>query len=134
MVREFRAETVDMKIYNNAKLLYMAVKQRTLKRSHASALEDKNDTIATVQRDSIETVDMESKFTKDVRVAMKNDNYNKKLAEDRKKKAYDMASHFQYLKDELEDSRDKVNYLQVEVVNIQGLKRYVVLRAGNLDR
>ena len=36
VVREFQAETVAMKLKNNAKLLDMAVKQRTLKRSHAS--------------------------------------------------------------------------------------------------
>ena len=45
-----------------------------------------------------------------------------------------MARHVQYLKDNLEDSRDKANCLQVEVVNLQGLKRHVELRAGHLDR
>ena len=73
-------------------------------------------------------------MTKDVRVATKNADSNEKSAEDRKKKAYDMARHVQYLKDEIEDSRDKSNCLQVEVVNIQGLKRSVELRSGNFDR
>ena len=45
-----------------------------------------------------------------------------------------MARHVQYLKDGLEDLRDKPNCLQVEVVNLQGLKRSVELIAGNLDR
>ena len=71
---------------------------------------------------------------KDVRVEIKNDNSNKKLAEDRNKKEYDMARHVQYLKDELEDSRDKANYLHVEVVDLQGLKWSVELREVNLDR
>ena len=64
---------------------------------------------------------------KDVRVALKNNNFNDKLADD-------MARHIQYLKDELEYSRDKANCLQVEVVNLQGLKWSVELRAGHLDR
>ena len=72
-------------------------------------------------------------MTKDVRVAMKNTKSKEKLAEDRKKKAYDMARHVQYLRDELDDSRYKANCLQVEVVNLQGLKRYFELRAVNLD-
>ena len=45
-----------------------------------------------------------------------------------------MARDVQYLEDELEDSIDKANCLQVEVVNIQGLKRSAELRAGNLYR
>ena len=73
-------------------------------------------------------------MTKDIRVAIKNANCNEKLYEERKKKAYDMARHVQYLKDGLEDLRDKPNCLQVEVVNLQGLKRSVELIAGNLDR
>ena len=79
----------------------MAVKQRTLKRSHASSLVDNNTTIATVKIASRETVERGDKFTKDVRVAMKNFNSNEKLSEDRKKKAYCMARHVQYIKDEL---------------------------------
>ena len=79
-------------------------------------------------------MDREAKLTKDVRVAMENANSNKKSAEERKKRAYDMARNIQYLKDEMEDSRDKSNCLQVEVVNIQGLKRSIELIAGNLDR
>ena len=134
VVREFQAETVAIKLDNNDKLLDMAIKQRTLKRSHASALVDKNVIIATVKRVSRETVEREDKLTKDVRVATKNANSNEKSAEDRKKKSYDMARHVQYLKDEIEDSRDKSNCLQVEVVNLQGLKRSVELRSGNLDR
>ena len=59
---------------------------------------------------------------KNVRVAMKDSNSNNRLAEDIKKKAYDMARHVQYLKDELKDSRDKLNCLQVEVINIHRLK------------
>ena len=45
-----------------------------------------------------------------------------------------MDRHFQYIKDDLEDSRDKANCLQVEVLNLQGLKRSVELRAGHLDK
>ena len=67
-------------------------------------------------------------------MAMKNAKYNKKLAEDRKKRSYDMARNVQYIKDELEDPRDKANYLQVEVVNLQGLKWYVEFRSGHFDR
>ena len=73
-------------------------------------------------------------MTNDVRVVMENANSNDKLVEDRKKKAYDMARYVQYFKHKLEDSRDKANCLQVEVVNLQGLKRSVEFRAGNLDR
>ena len=134
VVRGFQAERVYMKLKNNAKLLDVSVKQRTLKRSHVSALVDKNATIATVKRASRETVEREANLNKDVRVAMKNANSNERLAEDINKKAYDMSRHVQYLKDELEYSRDKVNCLQVEVVNIQGLKRPVELRSGHLDR
>ena len=123
-----------IKLEKNAKLLDMAVKHRTLKRSHASALVDNNVIISTVKRASRETVEREAKLTKDVRVAMKNANSNDKSSEDRKKKAYDMARNFQYLKDEMEDSRDKANCLQVEVVNHQGLQRSIELIAGNLDR
>ena len=79
-------------------------------------------------------MEREAKLTKDVMVAMKNANSNEKSAEYRKKKAYDMAIHVQYLKDEIGDSRDKENCLQVEVVNIQGSKRSVELIAGSLDR
>ena len=70
-------------------------------------------------------MDREAKLTKDVRVVTKNANSNEKSAEDRKKKAYDMDRHVQYLKYEMEDSRDKAKYLQVEVVNHQGLKRSI---------
>ena len=133
-MRKFQAETVAIKLENNDKLLDMAIKQRTLKRSHASALVDKNVIIATVKRVSRETVEREAKLTKDVRVAMKNTNSNEKSAEDRKKKAYDMARHVQYLKDDMEGSRDKSNCLQVKVVNLLGLKRSIELRSGNLDR
>ena len=45
-----------------------------------------------------------------------------------------MARHIHYLKDDLEDSRYNANFLQVEVVNLQGLKRSVWLKAGNLDK
>ena len=65
-----------MKIKNNAKLLDMAVKQRTLNISHASALLDKNATVVSVKRASRETVEREAKLTKDVRMAMKNANSN----------------------------------------------------------
>ena len=116
-----------MKLENNAKLLDMSVKQRTLKISHASALVDKNVTIATVKRVSRETVEKEGNSKKYVRVAIKNDKSNKKLAEDRKKKAYYMARHVHYIKDDLEDSRDKANCLQVE-------KWSVELRMVHLDR
>ena len=56
MVREFQAETVAMKIDNNAKLLDTSVNQRTLKISHDPELVDKNSTIATVEEASRETV------------------------------------------------------------------------------
>ena len=79
-------------------------------------------------------MEREAKLTNDVRVAMKNTNSNKKSAEDIKKKAYYMDRHVQYLKDEMEDSREKSNCLQVEVINLQGLKWSVELIAGNLDR
>ena len=46
-----------MKLKNNAKLLDMAVKQRNMKRSHASEIVDTNATIATVKRASKETVE-----------------------------------------------------------------------------
>ena len=95
---------------------------------------DKNVIIPIVKRVSRETVEREAKLTKDVRVAMKNTNSNEKSAEDRKKKAYDMARHVQYLKDDMESSRDKSNCIQVKVVNLQGLNRSVESRAGNLDR
>ena len=90
-MREFQAETLSMKLKNNAKLLDMAVKQRTLKRSYASALVDNNATIATMKSASRKTAERKSKLTKNVRVAMKNVNSIYKLAEDRKEKAYDMA-------------------------------------------
>ena len=64
---------------------------------------------------------------KDFRVAIKNSNSNEKLAEDIKKKEYEMARHVQYIKDEMDDSRDKANCLQVE-------KRYVELRISHPDR
>ena len=134
VLRESQAETVAMNLETNSKLLDMDVKQRNLKRSHASALLDKNATIATVKKASRETVEREANLKKDVRVAMKNANSNKKLAEDRNKKSYDMARHIQYLKDEPEDSRERVNCIQVEFVNLQGLKWSVELRSGNLDR
>ena len=79
---------------------------------------DKNTTIATVKRASIETLEREANLNKDIRVAMKNANSNEKLAEDKNNKAYDMARHVQYLKYEMEYSRDRANFLQVEVVNI----------------
>ena len=56
-----------MKLGKNAKLIYMAVKKRILKRSHASALMDKNATIATVKRASRETVEGEDNLKKCVR-------------------------------------------------------------------
>ena len=94
VVREFQAETVAMKLENNNKILKTAVNQQTLKISHVSALVDKNAaTRATVKRASRETVERKDKTTKDVRVAMKNANSNKKLPEDRKKNTYDMARH-----------------------------------------
>ena len=127
MVREFQAETVAMKLDKNAKLLDMVVKQRTLKTSHASELVDKNNTITTVKRASRETVEREAKLTKDVRVATEISNSNRKLVQDRKKKAYGMARNVQYLKDELEDSRDKAKCFQAEVVNLLGLKPFVEL-------
>ena len=95
---------------------------------------DKNVFIATVKRASRETVEKEAKLTKDVRVAMKKIKSKEKLAEDRKKKAYDMARHVQYLRDEMGDSREEANCLQAKVVNIQRLKRSVELIAGNLNR
>ena len=95
---------------------------------------NKHSTIATVERDSRETVEREDNSKKDVRVEIKNAKPNKKLAEYRKKKAYDTDRHVQYLKDELEDSREKANCLQLEVVNHQGFKRSVELRAGSLDK
>ena len=101
VVREFQAETVAMKLEKNAKLIDMADKQQILNRSHSSALVDNNSTIATVKRASRETVEREDKLMKGVRVEMKNVNSNNKLAEDRKKKACDLARHIQYLKDEL---------------------------------
>ena len=73
-------------------------------------------------------------MTKDVRVEMKNSNSNQKLVENIKKKAYEMARSVQYLKYDLEYSRDKANCLQVEVVNLQRMKRSVELRTGRLDR
>ena len=82
-----------IKLENNAKLLDMAVKQRTLKRSNASEIVDKNVIIATVKRALRETVDREAKSRKDVRVAMKNTKSKEKSDEDRKKKVYDMARH-----------------------------------------
>ena len=99
VVREFQAKTVAIKLENNAKLLDMGVKQRTLKISHASELVGKNFILATVKTASRETVDREAKLTKDVRVEMKNTKSNKKSAEDRKNKEYDMDRHVQYLKD-----------------------------------
>ena len=102
-----------MKLEKNAKLLDMAVTQRTLKISYASALVDKNATIATVKNALRETAKREDKLTKDFRVRMKNSNSNEKLAKDIKKKAYNMARSVQYLKNKLEESRDKVNCLQV---------------------
>ena len=92
-----------MKLRENTKLLDMDVKQRNMKISHASALVDKNSTTATVKRSSIDTVEREAKLTNNVRVEMENTNSNEILSENRKKKAYDMARHVQYLKDELED-------------------------------
>ena len=133
VVREFQEDMVAMKLENNAKVLDMAVKQWTLKRSHKPALVDKNTTITTVKRASRDTVEREAKLTKDVRVEMKNSNPNKKFSHDINNKAYDMARHVQYLRDELDDSRYKANCLQVEVVNLQGLKGYFELRAVNLD-
>ena len=85
------------KIENNDKLLDMVANQRTLKRLHAPALVDKNATTATAKRASVETADREAKLTKDVRAEMKNDNSNEKLAEDKKKKSYDMSRHVQYI-------------------------------------
>ena len=116
-----------MKLENNAKLLDIPVNQRTLKISHASAQVDKNVTIATVKKASRERVEREANLKKDVRVAIKNSNSNEKLAEDRKKKAYDMARHVQYIKDELECSRGKANFFKVD-------KRSVELRIGHLGR
>ena len=67
VVRAFHAEMVAMDLYNNVKLLDMAVKHRTLKISHASSLLDKNVTIARVKRASRETVEREAELKKDVR-------------------------------------------------------------------
>ena len=111
VVRKLQAETVGMKLENNAKFIDMVVKHRNLKRSHASALVDKDFTIATVKRAWRETVDREANLNKDVRATIKNANSNKKLAEDIKKKSYDMVTHVQYIKNELEDLIDKMNYL-----------------------
>ena len=99
VVRELQAKTGAMNIENNTKLLDMAVKQRTLNRSHSSALVDKNASIATAKRASRKTVEREANLKKDFRVAMKNATSNEKLAQDIKKKAYDMVRHVQYLKD-----------------------------------
>ena len=60
-----------------------------------------NAAIATVKRAPRKTVEREDKLTKYVSVEMKNANSNEKLSEDRNKKAYGMARHVQYLKDEL---------------------------------
>ena len=60
-----------MKLEKNAELLYMAIKQHTLKRSHALALVDKNDTISIVKTALNETVKRESILKKDVRVSTK---------------------------------------------------------------
>ena len=49
----------------------MSVKQRNLKRSYSSELVDKNVTIATVKRASINTVEREANLKKDVRVEVK---------------------------------------------------------------
>ena len=54
--RGFQTEIMAMKLDNNAKLLDMAVKQQTLKRSHASVLLDTNFTIATLKSAYRETV------------------------------------------------------------------------------
>ena len=94
---------VAMKLKNNSKLLDMSVKQRTLNRLHASALLDKNVTIATVKKASRERVEREANLKKGIRVANKNAKSNKILSEDRNKKAYDMARHVQYIKDDLEE-------------------------------
>ena len=72
-------------------------------------------------------------FLCQVTLTMINANFDEKLAEYRNNKAYDMSRHVQYLKDELGDSRDKAKCLQTEVVNLQVLKQYVELKAGNLD-
>ena len=90
-----------MKLENNTNLIDMAVKHQTLKISNSSALVDKNSTINTVERASRETVERGANLKKDVSVAIKNNNSNKKLYGDGKKKAYDMARHVQYLKDKL---------------------------------
>ena len=92
-----------MKLENNAKLIDMVVKQQALKISHTSALVDKNVTIATVKRASRNTVERGASLKKGVRVAIQNAKSNDKLAEDRKKRSYDMARHVRYIKDNLED-------------------------------
>ena len=116
-----------MKLENNAKLIDMVVKQQALKISHTSALVDKNVTIATVKRASRNTVERGASLKKGVRVAIQNAKSNDKLAEDRKKRSYDMARHVRYIKGDLEDSIDKSNCIQVQ-------KRSVELRIGHLDR
>ena len=73
-----------MKLENNVKILGMAVKQRTLKISHASALVDKNANIYTVKKELRETVKKYPNLKKYVMVAMKNVNSNEKLAERRR--------------------------------------------------
>ena len=98
VVRKFQAETVGMKLKDNAKLIDMVVKHWTLKRSQASTLVDNNVTISTVKRAWRETVDREANLNKDVRATIKNANSNKKLAEDIKKRSYDMVTHVQYIK------------------------------------
>ena len=73
------------KLKKDVKLLYMSIKQRTLKRSHTSALVDKNATITTVKMAYREIVERGDKLMKDVTVAMKNANSNEKLAGDKNK-------------------------------------------------
>ena len=68
VVKEFQAETVSMMFKNSANLLDMAIKQRTLKIFHTSAIVDKNATVATVNRALRETVGRETKLMKDIRV------------------------------------------------------------------
>ena len=60
-----------MKLENNVKILGMAVKQRTLKISHASALVDKNANIYTLKKELRETVKKYPNLKKYVMVAMK---------------------------------------------------------------
>ena len=50
VVREFQADAGDTKISKKVKLLDMAVNQRTLKRSRASALVDKNYNISKLKK------------------------------------------------------------------------------------